>query len=808
MKIKRSNIEKHNSPRKPAKESNLFRKKHSSVEDTGASYLRSKRKKTPTASETKITQLRETIHRQGVHVQGNFLAYLAILIYFFVTVTSTTHEDLLRETPVAVPLLNITLPLWWFFLAGPFALMLIHFNLLRQYYYLSKNLHYLDTELCIQYKDEEKNNICYERDQHSSALLTTIFLDRDMPGVLRILSNVALWGSSVLAPLVVLYLFQWYFLAYHSSFVTWAQRVFLYFDALVMLAIWKEIFKMNYQVTHKKRLKKLSRIMTTILVFVFVSTVPLIIATETDLSQKAKEFIQTEDRTFEDVNFEDVTIEDVTIEDITIEDITIEDVNFEDVNFEDVTFEDVTFEDVTFEDVTFEDVAFGDVAFGDVAFGDVAFGDVTTSKLLKIICQFFLKVPLNLNLPNHFFVKKDIPVDIFIEPNLEFKEYNRRLANYVKNRQIGINLRNRDLKNVNFNGSKFLFASFQNTCLSGANMFKADLKGANMFKADLKDADMKGADLKGANMFKADLKGAKMTRANLKDADMTGADLEGAKMFKADLKGTKMFKADLKGTKMFKADLKGADMWMVDLKGADMWMADLKGANMTGADLKGANMTGADLKGANMTGADLEGAHMEAADLKGADMTEADLKGADMTGADLKGTLLPSRMLNVDLRGASFGPLSPKEWDMLIQTVFEEADTPSGLSESLKYQNWMGQSPDTSIVLEDCLFDETTVHLFGLQGNSLSVLEFTPKYLQAMIDEICNNNAIPTIYNTAAFWVARESSQTQLVGYRYLSQASCPDGKEPFSKEMQKEIQDKLATLEKKYPSSSGNKGN
>ncbi|WP_139311583.1 hypothetical protein [Desulfovibrio sp. DV] len=66
----------------------------------------------------RIKKLREAVNSGGTQANANLIAYLAILIYFFVAVTSTSHEDLLRGTAKAVPLLNIQLPLWWFFLLG------------------------------------------------------------------------------------------------------------------------------------------------------------------------------------------------------------------------------------------------------------------------------------------------------------------------------------------------------------------------------------------------------------------------------------------------------------------------------------------------------------------------------------------------------------------------------------------------------------------------------------------------------------------------------------------------------------------
>ena len=83
-------------------------------------------------------KFRSEIERSGLQIQASFIVYLGILIYFFVSVTSTTDGDLLHETSKSIPLLNIDIPLVWFFAVGPWAFTLIHINQLLQYYYSTK----------------------------------------------------------------------------------------------------------------------------------------------------------------------------------------------------------------------------------------------------------------------------------------------------------------------------------------------------------------------------------------------------------------------------------------------------------------------------------------------------------------------------------------------------------------------------------------------------------------------------------------------------------------------------------------------
>ncbi|HEX5699274.1 MAG TPA: hypothetical protein VFX77_01400, partial [Rubrobacter sp.] len=81
------------------------------------------------------------------HVNTVHLTFLLFAAYVFVTIASTTHEQLLRVDPVTLPLLDISVPILGFYLVVPWLVLLFHFNLLLQLYLLSRKLFSLEERL-------------------------------------------------------------------------------------------------------------------------------------------------------------------------------------------------------------------------------------------------------------------------------------------------------------------------------------------------------------------------------------------------------------------------------------------------------------------------------------------------------------------------------------------------------------------------------------------------------------------------------------------------------------------------------------
>src|SRR3984893_11575539 len=61
---------------------------------------------------------------------GLWFSYLFALFYFAIAAGAVTHRDLLLESAVKLPFLNVELPLKAFFILGPLVFVIVHAYLL------------------------------------------------------------------------------------------------------------------------------------------------------------------------------------------------------------------------------------------------------------------------------------------------------------------------------------------------------------------------------------------------------------------------------------------------------------------------------------------------------------------------------------------------------------------------------------------------------------------------------------------------------------------------------------------------------
>ena len=193
-------------------------------------------------------------------------------------------------------------------------------------------------------------------------------------------------------------------------------------------------------------------------------------------------------------------------------------------------------------------------------------------------------------------------------------------------------------------GANLRGAQLYSAILNRVRMRGAELRGAKLWEAELDRADLHEAELEGADLHSAKLRGADLRRAKLQGADLREAQLHGADLREAQLHGAYLREAQFHGADLSRAKLHVADLSGAKLHAADVWDADLHGAHLDGAELQGANLGGAQLHGADLSSAILHGAVLRGAELHGAVLWRAEFHGADLRFAQLHGT---------DLSGAS-----------------------------------------------------------------------------------------------------------------------------------------------------------
>ena len=90
--------------------------------------------------EGEVDDLRAAVNEAAKHATTRFTTFLFVTAYLAVAVASTTDEDLLRESPLMLPLLGIGLPLVPFYIVMPWIYVILHGYLLFQLLLLSSKV--------------------------------------------------------------------------------------------------------------------------------------------------------------------------------------------------------------------------------------------------------------------------------------------------------------------------------------------------------------------------------------------------------------------------------------------------------------------------------------------------------------------------------------------------------------------------------------------------------------------------------------------------------------------------------------------
>jgi hypothetical protein len=88
-----------------------------------------------------LREVMKDVHQTALDLRSFSISFLAFLLYINVTVASTNHEQLLRESPVRLPLLDVPVPIIGFYIFVPVLLVFVHTYVLLQNYLFSKQLY-------------------------------------------------------------------------------------------------------------------------------------------------------------------------------------------------------------------------------------------------------------------------------------------------------------------------------------------------------------------------------------------------------------------------------------------------------------------------------------------------------------------------------------------------------------------------------------------------------------------------------------------------------------------------------------------
>jgi uncharacterized protein YjbI with pentapeptide repeats len=493
--------------------------------------------------------LLEAVNRSSDSANAAWLIYMALMSYLLITVAGISHKELLLNSDVALPILQVKIELTRFFIFAPILFVLLHLGVMGQLVQLArKTLEFAASIRMLETSDQRTHPLRLELDN--------FFFAQAIAGPERsLIVGTVLYGMSwltiVVAPVLLLLYVELVFLPYHDVAITWVHRLTLIADIalLVLIGVFLWRLETSFLRAFLRTLHHPLSLLLTVGLLAGVAAFSILVATipgEVIEAPAAGSPIRQGAGTRQ--------------------------------------------------------------VFG---YAIPAFAASAEAPLLGLF-QRNLNVS-DTDLVVNKDVTPGAPTLNLRGRDLRFARFDRtdlHQADMTGANLDGASLVGADLRGVwmscaDLNALLLSDNRHAARCASarGANLSKARLAEAKMAGADLRSAKLEEARLEGAQLGHAILSGASLASARLDGADLSGAWLHGANFILASLQG-----ADLSGAKLQAADFASASM-----QGASLSFAGLEGASLRDAELEGANLAmarlvGADLSGAKVQGSDLRGA--------------------------------------------------------------------------------------------------------------------------------------------------------------------------------------------------------
>lgn len=529
--------------------------------------------------------LLEAVNRSSDTAHTSWLIFLAIMAYFVIAVAGVTHKDLLLETPVSLPILQVDIPLAQFFRFAPIVLVLLHVGVVSQLALLARETLEFDHAIrLLEATDKRTHPLRLE--------LNTFFFVQAIAGpsrsrVMSVLLYGMSWLTLVVLPVFLLIYIQVVFLPYHDVRITWTHRLALLVDIAMLVSI--GLFLIRAETSFRQAFLRatsaypgsfLATVLVLLAVWVasfFIATIPGEMADR--FTQRALGF-DNEDETGQPRFVSGFAVPFLTFgSDGSL--LGLFKRNLEVVDADLVPDKDLTPGETS---ISLRD---RDLRFATLDRSDLHQADFTGSDLRG--ASF-----VGADLRGASLQCSDITQLVLTDDRDALNCTTARRARFTRARLDGARLTGTDLRGARLDEARLEDADLSYALLYGANfasarLDKADLtggvaaQGANFIVANLEGADLTGAALTGADLSNADLTGAVLAHAQLDAANLSDAKLDGASLYRASLRG-----AALGGASVAGADLRDAKVWrtVAPLPDPDA-VADLSGLRivaMTDAD--------------------------------------------------------------------------------------------------------------------------------------------------------------------------------------------------------------------------------
>jgi len=587
-------------------------------------------------SETPVNpySLLEAVNNSSDTAHTGWLIFLAIMTYLMIAVAGVTHEALLLETPVQLPILQVNIQLKQFFQFAPVVLVLFHLGILAQLVLLArKTLEFDHAIRLLETSDRRTHPLRLEL--HNFFFVQAIAgPERSviMSGFLHIMS----WLTIVILPVVLLLYMQLSFLPYHDATTTWINRIALVFDICLLLLIGVFLMRAEPSFIQAFWRSTVAHPLSSAVTAIVLALVAY-------------------------VSFFAATVPDEPLDHLNRELLSVAGTG----------------------DLPAIQRSGFLVPFLPQRDDGTLFGifrknlEVTDSDLFEGRRRRGGEKTLNLRGRDLRYAKLD---------RTDLQGADLTDAQLDGASLVGAKLQKASLNCADLNALLLSNDRVAAKCPSarGVDLSGAELEGAHMSGLDLQGANLSEARLDGAELANATLAGANFSGARLDKADLTSAQAQGANFLNASLQG-----ADLKGALLQFADFSSAAMQGVVLNYAQLQGAVLRDASLEAASLQRAKLQGADMTGMKMGGTDLRGATVWMTqppewDSTGlSDLSEFAIRPLD-EGEQTAVKEAATRLVDEDARARAKEKVAP---------LTGKSDNWTGSADQLRWQSWLGASP-------------------------------------------------------------------------------------------------------------------
>lgn len=466
-------------------------------------------------------ELLKSANAASATARNAWLAFLVLIAYLLVTLAGVTHTDLLLNSPIKLPIVNVAIPLFSFFWVAPFLLLLVHLGLLMQHAMLAHKFALFSDVISARETGLSRDHP--DRRQVNSYVFAYLLAGPKPLRVLGYLMRLMVFVTLSLLPVLVLLYFQVKFLPFHDVAATHAHRLVILLDLVLLFSV-RPFIAMPYLRPAGRKLRLGSEHWPWELSYRNLGVSAALYLAVLGFSVLVATVPQGCFWPFGSQNDDCFSLDRLT-------------------------------------------AGWAPAQVGSRAQPREVF---TPTKLL-----FEGEPDLITGKPTSWFARNIIVTDKDLVPDKDGDSGEVSIS--LRGRDLRFAVLNRsDLHRADLAGVDLRGASLAHTRLDKARLGKAQLQGADLARAQLQGANLGLTQLQGADLRRAQLQGADLGGAQLQGANLGGARLQGADLGSARLQGAHLITAQLQG-----ADLRSARIWQTyPPRKHDLELADLANAKI------------------------------------------------------------------------------------------------------------------------------------------------------------------------------------------------------------------------------------